>query len=87
MNRITDVTRQDIIDIIRDGIWISLEEPEYDRESGQVVDGIHLRVTPHRISGPKADRACTKKAFGLETRRSIRKFTTTIQGTGGQTVR
>lgn len=44
MNRITDVTRQDIIDIIRDGIWISLEEPEIDRESGQVIDGYSVRM-------------------------------------------
>lgn len=44
MNRITDVTRQDIIDIIRDGIWISLEEPEYDREIGQVIDGYSVRM-------------------------------------------
>lgn len=44
MNRITDVTRQDIIDIIRDGIWISLEEPEFDRESGQVIDGYSVRM-------------------------------------------
>ena len=44
MNRITDVTRQDIIDIIRDGIWISLDTPEYDRESGQVIDGYSVRM-------------------------------------------
>ena len=44
MNRITDVTRQDIIDIIRDGIWISLDEPEYDRETGQIIDGYSVRM-------------------------------------------
>ena len=68
-------------------VWAIARRQGSRKGSGQVVDGIHLRVTPHRISSPKADRACTKKAFGLETRRSIRKFTTTIQGTGGQTVR
>lgn len=44
MNRITDVTRQDIIDIIRDGIWISLDKPEYDRETGQIIDGYSVRM-------------------------------------------
>lgn len=39
MKRITDVTRQDIIDIIRDGIWISYDEPHYDYEKGDYVDG------------------------------------------------
>ena len=39
MKRITDVTRQDIIDIIRDGIWISYDEPYYDYEKGDYVDG------------------------------------------------
>lgn len=44
MNRITDVTRQDIIDIIRDGIWISFDEPQYDGESGEFVDGYNIRI-------------------------------------------
>ena len=44
MNRITDVTRQDIIDIIKDGFWVSLGEPEYDYETGQYVDGYDDRI-------------------------------------------
>ena len=38
MNRITDVTRQDLIDIIESGIWVPLKEPEFDRESGEYID-------------------------------------------------
>ena len=44
MNRITDVTRQDIIDIIKDGIWIPFDKPEYDGESGQYIDGYCVRI-------------------------------------------
>lgn len=44
MNRITDVTRQDIIDIIKDGIWISFDKPEYDGESGKYIDGYTVRI-------------------------------------------
>ena len=44
MNRITDVTRQDIIDIIRDGIWVSYDELQYDDETGEYVDGYNIRM-------------------------------------------
>lgn len=44
MNRITDVTRQDIIDIIRDGIWVSYDELQYDGETGEYVDGYNIRM-------------------------------------------
>lgn len=44
MNRITDVTRQDILDIIREGIWISFDEPQYNGENGQYEDGYLVRI-------------------------------------------
>lgn len=44
MNRITDVTRQDIIDIIRDGIWIPFDPPQIDRASGEMINGYTVRV-------------------------------------------
>lgn len=43
-HRITDVTRQDILDIIRDGIWIPYEEPRLDWESGKNVDGYYITI-------------------------------------------
>lgn len=47
MNRITDVTRQDLIDIIESGIWVSLKEPEFDRESGEYIDGYSVKMSPY----------------------------------------
>lgn len=44
MNRITDVTRQDIIDIIKDGLWVSYDEPVYDGETGDYIDGYPVRI-------------------------------------------
>lgn len=44
MNQITDVTRQDIIDIIKYGIWIPFDTPQFDGESGQYVDGYPVRM-------------------------------------------
>lgn len=43
MNRITDVTRQDIFDIVRDGIWIRYDEPKYD-ESKKLVSGYAVKI-------------------------------------------
>ena len=37
MNKISEITRQDILDIIRDGFTVALDEEEYDRESGKYV--------------------------------------------------
>ena len=31
MDKISDVTRQDIIDIIRNGFVVSFDEPQYDK--------------------------------------------------------
>lgn len=47
MNRITDVTRQDLIDIIESGIWVPLKEPEFDRESGEYIDGYSVKMSPY----------------------------------------
>lgn len=44
MKRITDVTRQDIIDIIKDGIWIPFDEPKLDGESGKYIDGYTVQI-------------------------------------------
>lgn len=45
MKRITDVTRQDIFDIIRDGVWISYDEPQYDYAEGNYVDGYTVKIS------------------------------------------
>ena len=44
MKRITDVTRQDIIDIIKDGIWMSFDQPQYDSEKGGFIDGYNVNI-------------------------------------------
>ena len=44
MNRITDVTRQDLFDIIRDGVWIPFETPQYDAETMKYVDGYFVKM-------------------------------------------
>lgn len=44
MKKITEVTRQDILDIIKDGFEVELNEPVLDKETGRVVtsDTIHM---------------------------------------------
>lgn len=37
MNRITDITRQDILDIIKDGFIEEFDEPVYDGETGEYI--------------------------------------------------
>ena len=37
MNNITDITRQDIQDIIKDGFVEAYDEPVYDGETGEYV--------------------------------------------------
>ena len=37
MNKISDITRQDILDIIKDGFVEELDEPVYDGETGGYV--------------------------------------------------
>ena len=44
MNRITDVTRQDLFDIIRDGVWIPFDEPQFDAEIMKYVDGYSVKM-------------------------------------------
>lgn len=39
MNKISDITRQDILDIIKDGFVEEFDEPIYDSESGEYVTG------------------------------------------------
>ena len=33
---------EDIIDLIRDGIWVSYDELQYDGETGEYVDGYNI---------------------------------------------
>lgn len=44
MDRITDVTRQEIFDIIKDGFYISYEIPQYNHETGKYEDGYPVRI-------------------------------------------
>jgi tRNA A-37 threonylcarbamoyl transferase component Bud32 len=44
MKRITDVTRQDIIDIIKYGIWIPYDQPKYDEQSGRLLKGYSVSM-------------------------------------------
>ncbi len=44
MKHITDVTRQDIIDTIKNGVWVSLDPPQYDKENGQIIDGYSVSM-------------------------------------------
>ena len=37
MDKISDVTRQDIIDVIRNGFVVSFGEPQYDSISGNYI--------------------------------------------------
>lgn len=37
MNRITDITRQDILDVIKDGFIEEFDEPVYDGETGEYI--------------------------------------------------
>lgn len=44
MNRITDVTRQDLIDTIKDGVWIPYDTPQMDFISDTFVDGYSITM-------------------------------------------
>ena len=37
MNKISDITRQDILDIIKDGFVEEYDEPVYDGETGEYI--------------------------------------------------
>lgn len=64
MNRITDVTRQDIIDIIRDGVWISFDAPQFDSESMQYIDGYTVRIP---IYGRLSEMDFLARLYDLDT--------------------
>ncbi len=44
MNQITGVTRQDIIDIVRNGVWIQLETPQYDNDRKEFLRGFYEKM-------------------------------------------
>lgn len=44
MKKITEVTRQDILDIIKDGFIINFDEPVYDGESGEYVMSLPIKM-------------------------------------------
>ena len=44
MNKITSITRQDIIDIIREGIWIKYDSPKLNSATGEFEDGCTIRM-------------------------------------------
>lgn len=44
MNRITDVTRQDLIDTIKGGVWIAYDTPQMDFFSDVFVDGYSIQM-------------------------------------------
>ena len=37
MNNISEITRQDILDIIKDGFIVHLDEPTYDNNAGNYI--------------------------------------------------
>lgn len=44
MDKISDVTRQDIIDVIRNGFVVSFDEPQYDSISGNYIVIVSYRA-------------------------------------------
>ena len=67
MKKITEVTRQDILDIVRDGFEIKFENPVFDSETGQYLSSKPIkmwfagrvkiipflsRATPHKCQKP-----------------------------------
>lgn len=44
MDKITDVTRQDILDVIRDGFEVLYDEPQYDGFEGEYVTGYDVKM-------------------------------------------
>ena len=63
MKRITDVTRQDIIDIIKDGLWIPYEEPKIDNDTGETIEGYAIRMP---ISGRLSELDFLGRIYDLE---------------------
>lgn len=44
MNKITDITRQDIIDIIKEGVWVKYDSPQLNSATGEFEDGYTVRI-------------------------------------------
>ena len=44
MKKITEVTRQDILDIVRDGFEIKFENPVFDSETGQYLSSKPIKM-------------------------------------------
>jgi len=47
MDKISDVTRQDIIDVIRNGFVVSFDEPQYDSISGNYIVSYRAKISYH----------------------------------------
>ena len=47
MDEISDVTRQDIIDVIRNGFVVSFDEPQYDSISGNYIVSYRAKISYH----------------------------------------
>ena len=47
MDKISDVTRQDIIDVIRNGFVVSFDEPQYDSISGNYIISYRAKISYH----------------------------------------
>ena len=47
MDKISDVTRQDIIDVIRNGFVVSFDEPQYDSISGSYIVSYRAKISYH----------------------------------------
>ena len=45
MDKISDVTRQDIIDVIRNGFVVSFDEPQYDSISGNYIVSYRAKIS------------------------------------------
>lgn len=47
VDKISDVTRQDIIDVIRNGFVVSFDEPQYDSISGNYIVSYRAKISYH----------------------------------------
>ena len=47
MDKISDVTRQDIIDVIRNGFVVFFDEPQYDSISGNYIVSYRAKISYH----------------------------------------
>lgn len=47
MDKISYVTRQDIIDVIHNGFVVSFDEPQYDSISGNYIVSYRAKISYH----------------------------------------